>query len=103
MIHFIRMNMFWPVIYIPLVNWDEVTIYVTRRAGRWIECGEIFCVVGEAVGHLVVYFQDAALGAVLAKFFFVFAFNDGECIQYVIYCMSRSGEVLNQRGGKVAR
>lgn len=97
------MYMFWPVIYIPLVNWDEVTIYVTRRTGRGIKGGAVFCVGGKAVGHLVVDFQDTKLGAVSAIIPEVFAFDDGESIHDVFYSMAGSGEVLNQRGGKVAR
>ena len=55
------------------------------------------------MGHLVVYFQDAELGAVFSILFFVFAFNDGESFHNAFYSMTGSGEVLNQRGGKVAR
>ena len=82
---------------------DEVAFIVAGRTGRGIEGGAIFCVGGEAVGHLVVNFQDAELGAVSAIIPEVFAFDDGESLHDVFHRMTGSGEVLNQRGGKVAR
>lgn len=45
------------------------------------------------MGHLVVDFQDAELGAVLAIFLFVFAFDDGESFHDVFYSMAGSGEI----------
>ncbi len=72
------MYMHRPVVYIPLLHRDEVAFIVAGRTGRGIEGGAIFCVGGEAVGHLVVDFQDAELGAVLAIFLFVFVFDYGE-------------------------
>ena len=48
------------------------------------------------MGHLVVNFQDAELGAVLAIFLFVFAFDDGEGLHDVVDSLAGSGKV----GGK---
>jgi len=95
--------MLWPVVFIPFIHRDEVAFCIAGRTGRGIECGAIFCVGGKAVGHLVVDFQDATLGAVSAIIPEIFTFNDGESFHDVFYCMAGSGEVLNQRGGKVAR
>ena len=95
MIHFIRMNMFWPVVVVPLLNGDEVPFCVAGRTGRGIEGASIFCVGGEAMGHLVVYFQDAELGTVSAIVPKVFTLDDGESFHDVFYRMTGSGEILN--------
>jgi len=45
------------------------------------------------VGHLVVDFQDAELGAVSAIIPEVFAFDDGESLHDVFYGMAGSGGI----------
>lgn len=82
-----------PVVLVPLLHRDEVAFCIAGRTGRGIEGGAIFCVIPEAVGHLVVDFQDAELGAVFAIFPFVFAFDDWESFHYVFYGMARSWEI----------
>ena len=46
--------------------------------GRWIEKRVIGCACAASFSHRVVDFQDDTLGAVLAVFLLVFAFDDGE-------------------------
>ena len=82
-----------PVVFVPLIHRDEVAFFVAWRTGRGIEGAEIFCVGGEAVGHLVVDFQDAELGAVLPIFLFVFTLDYGESLHDVFYRMTGSGEI----------
>jgi len=72
------MYMLWPVVRIPLLLRNEAAVFIAGRTWRGIQGGAIFCVGGKAVGHLVVDFQDAELGAVLAIFLFVFVFDYGE-------------------------
>lgn len=82
-----------PVIFVPLINRDEVAFFVAGRAGKGIKSGAVFCVGGEVMGHLVVNFQDAELGAVLATFLFVFTLDYGESLHDVLYSMAGSGEI----------
>jgi hypothetical protein len=87
------MYVLWPVVRIPLLLRNEAAVFIAGRTGRWIECGAIFCVGGETLGHLVVDFQDAELGAVSAIIPEVFAFDDGEGFHDVFYSMAGSGEI----------
>lgn len=95
------MYVFWPVVLVPLLHRDEVAFCIAGRTGRGIEGASIFCVGGEAVGHLVVDFQDAKLGAVLPIFFFVFAFDDRESLHDVFYRMAGSGEIRQKFRGSL--
>lgn len=79
--------MLWPVVLVPFLYGDEVTICIAGRAGRGIEGGAILCVGGEAMGHLVVDFQDAEFGTVLPIFSFVLAYEDGESFHYVFHTL----------------
>lgn len=85
--------MFWPVVFFPLLHGDKVAVSIAGRTWRGIEGGAILCVIIEAVGHLIVNFQDAELGAVFAIFPFVFAFDDWESLHDVIYSMEGSWEI----------
>jgi len=82
-----------PVIFVPLINRDEVAFFVAGRAGKGIKSGAVFCVGGEVMGHLVVDFQDAEFGAVSAIIPEVFAFDDGESFHDVIHCVTWSWEI----------
>lgn len=53
------------------------------------------------MGHLVVDFQDAELGAVSAIIPEVFAFNDGESFHDVFHCMAGSGEISQKFRGSL--
>lgn len=88
--------MLWPVVLVPLIHGDEVASGIAGWAGRGIKSGAIFCVGGEALGHLVVDFQDASLGAVFSVFLFVFAFYDGEGLHDVLHRLAGSGKVSGE-------
>lgn len=90
------MYVLWPVIYVPLLHRDEAAVFIARGTGRGIEGRAIYCICCEAVGHLIVDFQDAALGAVFSILLFVFAFDDGESFHDVFYSMAGSGEVRGE-------
>lgn len=81
------MYMFWPVVFIPFIYWDEVAFCIARGTGWGIESGAILCVGGKAIGHLVVDFQVAEFGKVLPIFSFVLAYEGGESFHYVFHTL----------------
>lgn len=54
------------------------------------------------MGHLVVDFQDAELGAVLPIFLFVFTLDYGESFHDVFYGMAGSGEISQKLLGALS-